>query len=291
MIRTPAAFLTEAEVRRVHDASLEILEDVGLLVRNARAREIFAKHGCRVEAGGENVRFPRAVVEQHRAGIPPKFTFRARDPQFDRTVPDHAPVVITGSSAPDMVDPATGIVTWTAERITRTLDAIQAQVQRMGQVESANLRLFDALHAELKGYKDNFLFDALQKPFVRDLITLSDDLGVVQQQIEMRFQSLPDPASPEREFLAKLTMNVENTLAHFYEVLVRMEVEPYETAEGAAVDLKRHRALSVEPAMLPEHDGRIVRSLKQGFLWRERVIRPEEVVVCKWPGVREPAGE
>jgi molecular chaperone GrpE (heat shock protein) len=178
-----------------------------------------------------------------------------------------------------------------AERITRTLDAIQAQVQRMGQVESANLRLFDALHAELKGYKDNFLFDALQKPFVRDLITLSDDLGVVQQQIEIRFQSLPDTDSPEREFLAKLTMNVENTLAHFYEVLVRMEVEPYETAEGAAVDLKRHRALSVEPAMLPEHDGRIVRSLKQGFLWRERVIRPEEVVVCKWPGVREPAGE
>ena len=80
-----------------------------MLVRNARAREIFAKHGCKVEAGGENVRFPRAVVEQHRAGIPPKFTFRARDPQFDRTVPDDAPVVITGSSAPDMVDPATGI--------------------------------------------------------------------------------------------------------------------------------------------------------------------------------------
>jgi molecular chaperone GrpE (heat shock protein) len=178
-----------------------------------------------------------------------------------------------------------------AARITRTLDAIQSQVQRMGQVESANLRLFDALHAELKGYKDNFLFDALQKPFVRDLITLSDDLGVVQQQIEKRFESLPETSGPERDFLSKLTMNLENTLAHFYEVLVRMEVEPYESAEGAAVDLKRHRALSVEPAMLPDHDGRIVRSLKQGFLWRERVIRPEEVVVCKWPGSKEPSGE
>jgi molecular chaperone GrpE (heat shock protein) len=158
-------------------------------------------------------------------------------------------------------------------------------------VESANLRLFDALHAELKGYKDNFLFDALQKPFVRDLITLSDDLGVVQQQIEKRFGSLPETSNPERDFLSKLTMNLENTLAHFYEVLVRMEVEPYESAEGALLDLKRHRALSVEPAMLPDHDGRIVRSLKQGFLWRERVIRPEEVVVCKWPGAKEPTGE
>jgi len=123
------------------------------------------------------------------------------------------------------------------------------------------------------------------------LITLSDDLGVVQQQIEKRFESLPETATPERDFLSKLTMNLENTLAHFYEVLVRMEVEPYESAEGAALDLKRHRALSVEPAMLPDHDGRIVRSLKQGFLWRERVIRPEEVVVCKWPGARESAAE
>lgn len=174
-----------------------------------------------------------------------------------------------------------------AERITRTLDTIQGQLHRMGQVESANQRLFDALHAELKGYKDNFLFDALQKPFVRDLITLSDDLGVVQQQIEKRSEALPEAAKEERDFLGKLMMNVENTLAHFYEVLVRMEVEPYDSAEGAALDLKRHRVLSVEPADSPAHDGRVVRSLKQGFLWRERMIRPEEVVVRKWLGAKD----
>jgi trimethylamine--corrinoid protein Co-methyltransferase len=109
MIRTPAQFLTDEEVRRVHEASLEILEQVGLLVRNAQAREIFARHGCRVEAGGETVRFPRAVIERSRAGIPGTFTFRARDPRFDRTVPDDTPVVISGSSAPDLVDPATGV--------------------------------------------------------------------------------------------------------------------------------------------------------------------------------------
>lgn len=178
-----------------------------------------------------------------------------------------------------------------AERITRTLEAIQGQLHRMGQVESANQRLFDALHAELKGYKDNFLFDALQKPFVRDLITLSDDLGVVQQQIEKRSEALPESANEERNFLGKLMMNVENTLAHFYEVLVRMEVEPYDSAEGAILDLKRHRVLSVEPADAPMQDGRVVRSLKQGFLWRERMIRPEEVVVRKWLGTKDAGAE
>ena len=210
-------------------------------------------------------------------------SLRASVAESNRVLAGLAKEIVPAEGAAQGEDPAT--------RITRTLDAIHSQVQRMGQVESANLRLFDALHAELKGYKDNFLFDALQKPFVRDLITLSDDLGVVQQQIEKRFESLGDAPSPEREFLSKLTMNMENMLAHFFEVLVRMDVEPYESPEGAAMDLKKHRALSVEPAILPEHDGRIVRSLKQGFLWRERVIRPEEVVVCKWPGARDTPGE
>jgi trimethylamine--corrinoid protein Co-methyltransferase len=95
-------------VRRVHEASLEILERVGLLVRNEKARQIFARHGCRVDAESQRVRFPRAVVEEFRASIPPKFTFRGRDPSLDRTIPDDAPVIVTGSSAPNIVDPVTG---------------------------------------------------------------------------------------------------------------------------------------------------------------------------------------
>ncbi len=55
-------------------------------------------------------------------------------------------------------------------------------MQRLGSVESANSKLFDALHAELKGYKDNFLFDALQKPFIRDLVSLFDDLSALHEQ-------------------------------------------------------------------------------------------------------------
>jgi len=105
---TFAALLTDAEVRRVHDASLEILENVGLLVRNQRARGIFARHGCRVDEATERVRFPRAVVEELRSSLPPRFTFYGRSPEHDRTIPDDRPVFITGSSAPNLVDPVSG---------------------------------------------------------------------------------------------------------------------------------------------------------------------------------------
>ena len=108
MIHDFATLLTPAQVERVHAASLEILGEVGLLVRNARAREVFARHGARVDGKTETVRLPAAVVEEFRRQIPPTFTFYGRDPRFDKTMPEDAPVIVTGSSAPNMVDPNTG---------------------------------------------------------------------------------------------------------------------------------------------------------------------------------------
>jgi len=103
-----ASLLTQEQVERVHDASLEILENVGLLVRNDQARSIFNKHGCRVDTETLIVKFPRAVVEKYRAMLQPTFTFRGRDPKYDRTIPQDGPIIITGSSAPNILDPITG---------------------------------------------------------------------------------------------------------------------------------------------------------------------------------------
>jgi trimethylamine--corrinoid protein Co-methyltransferase len=101
--------LTQDEVERVHEASLEVLESVGVLTHNARARELLARHGCVVDGESGLVKLPADVVERHRAMVPGSFTFRGRDPRFDRTLPDDGPTVVTGSSAPNVVDPVTGI--------------------------------------------------------------------------------------------------------------------------------------------------------------------------------------
>ncbi len=103
-----ATLLTQEHVERIHEASLEVLESVGLLVRNEKARTVFDKHGCKVDSESQIVKFPRAVVEKYRKMLPPKFTFRGRDPKFDRVIPDDRPILVTGSSAPDILDPVTG---------------------------------------------------------------------------------------------------------------------------------------------------------------------------------------
>jgi trimethylamine--corrinoid protein Co-methyltransferase len=78
------------------------------LVRNQKARQIFAHHGLDVDNETQLVKFPRAIVEEYRTQFPPAFTFRGRDASFDRTIPDDNPLVLTGSSAPNIIDPVTG---------------------------------------------------------------------------------------------------------------------------------------------------------------------------------------
>ena len=103
-----ATLLTQQQVERTHAASLEILENVGVLVRNEKARTIFNQHGCREEAGTQIIKFPPALVEKYRAMLPHTFTFYGRDSRYDRTIPQDGPVIVTGSSAPDIIDPVTG---------------------------------------------------------------------------------------------------------------------------------------------------------------------------------------
>jgi trimethylamine--corrinoid protein Co-methyltransferase len=103
-----AKFFTPEQVKRVHEASLEILENVGIQVQNKKAREIFVKYGCKVDSQSALVKIPHKLVEKCRESFVPKYTFIARDPQFDRTLPDDRPVVVTASSAPNIIDPKTG---------------------------------------------------------------------------------------------------------------------------------------------------------------------------------------
>ncbi|MCP4876732.1 MAG: trimethylamine methyltransferase [Gammaproteobacteria bacterium] len=103
------SYLNSDDISYVHQSSLEILEEVGLQVRNEKARKRFAEHGAIVNHETEIVRLPATVVEKYRALVPPTITLRGRDPAFDVTFPRELPVFATASSAPDIVDPVSGV--------------------------------------------------------------------------------------------------------------------------------------------------------------------------------------
>jgi len=75
--------------------------------------------------------------------------------------------------------------------------------------------------------------------------------------------------------------NVEHILHSMVEVMARMEVNLIEPSVGK-LNKTTQRAVAVESAGSETEDGDVVRSLKPGFTWRERIVRAEEVVIKKW---------
>src|SRR5438477_5766801 len=65
--------------------------------------------------------------------------------------------------------------------------------------ETVNQRLFDSLHNEMIKYRDNFLHESLQKPFIRDLVILFDDLSGLLSQ----FQTAIEGSEGKRSALAE----------------------------------------------------------------------------------------
>ena len=164
------------------------------------------------------------------------------------------------------------------------LDKLHGQLDRDSSVTK---KLFDAMHEELKGYKDSFLFEALQKPVVRDLITLYDDLAEVQRQAREHTDGAKPDSSSDGKLsathanLERLTTNLGNALHSVLEILARREVEVMPQGTGK-LDKRTQKAVAVEAAESDTQHGDVVRSVRPGFTWRGQIIRPEHVVIRKW---------
>src|SRR5437870_1790173 len=147
---------------------------------------------------------------------------------------------------------------------------IDEHLAAIRSTESVSQRLFDSLHDELLKYRDNFLHESLQKPFIHDLIHLFDDLSSLAQQLRTSAEE-----QKKRGHVAQWRDNLENAIHSLVEILHRFELKEIEPREN--VDRAVHRVVNYEPADFPEEDGRIVMRIKRGFFWRGILIRLEEV--------------
>ena len=73
-------FLSEAEVRAIHEASLVILRDTGVLVRHAGVLERLAEAGARVDRGRQIARLPEQLVLESIAHAGKRYILYGRDP-------------------------------------------------------------------------------------------------------------------------------------------------------------------------------------------------------------------
>ena len=76
----PVELVSADRLEAIHDASLTILEEIGMDFLHAGAREILKRHGARTEEGSDRVRFDRGLIAEAIRTCPSEFTLHARNP-------------------------------------------------------------------------------------------------------------------------------------------------------------------------------------------------------------------
>ena len=105
LVHNPLVRMSDEQVQQIHDASMQILNDPGLLSFNKKAAEIFQGHGAEVTSVSGNsspcwhVKIPEKLVADALASTPKTVTLGARNPDNMLVMRGDEPRVffITGS--------------------------------------------------------------------------------------------------------------------------------------------------------------------------------------------------
>ena len=78
--------LSPSELERIHEATLEIMEDVGIRFPSDKALGILEKNGCEVDRATQVAKLPRKVVMEAVAQAPKEYTLAGRDADADMLI-------------------------------------------------------------------------------------------------------------------------------------------------------------------------------------------------------------
>ena len=100
--------LSRSEIERIHEATIEILEDVGIRFPSERALAVLEQSGCDVDRDTQIVRMPRAIVMQAVARAPREYVLAGRDPAADMLIDGRHCYLSNDGSGVSVFDHKTG---------------------------------------------------------------------------------------------------------------------------------------------------------------------------------------
>lgn len=99
---------TGEEVKQIHEASVDLMEKVGIKVHNENARRIFAARGARVDQTSNLVKIPRAMLEDAVASAPSRIVLCGREEKNDLILEGTNTYLGTGGTVLNTLDLETG---------------------------------------------------------------------------------------------------------------------------------------------------------------------------------------
>ena len=100
--------LTTEEVQKIHDATLWIIENVGVRFPSKRALEIWEANGAAVDHEKKIVRAKPQLIEDALKKCPPKYILAARDPEQDCSLDGNHVYLGTDGCGVEVIDIETG---------------------------------------------------------------------------------------------------------------------------------------------------------------------------------------
>jgi molecular chaperone GrpE len=131
---------------------------------------------------------------------------------------------------------------------------------------------FNYLYSELKELKENALFESI-KPVYIDLILLFD-------RIQTFCRNFEDASSSSISTL-EVSGKFQSIRDELLEVLCRREIVMIQTDRDAAFNPSQQRAVSTKLTDNTSQNNTIESIVREGFNYRNQILRPEEVVVYK----------
>jgi trimethylamine--corrinoid protein Co-methyltransferase len=95
--------LSKEEMTKIHDASMNLLQSVGIAFNEEEALDIFKKNGFKLD--GKKVFFTEKDVAKALETVPSRFTLTARNPEKNLPVGEDDYVFLPGYGAPFVVTP------------------------------------------------------------------------------------------------------------------------------------------------------------------------------------------
>src|SRR5512143_1964192 len=100
--------LTPEEVRTIHDATLWIIEKVGVRFPSEHSLDIWEQHGAQVDRQTKIVKAKAELIESALKTCPPAYPLAARDPQQDLSLDGNHVYVGTDGCGVEVIDIETG---------------------------------------------------------------------------------------------------------------------------------------------------------------------------------------
>jgi trimethylamine--corrinoid protein Co-methyltransferase len=81
--RVKLDLLDAGEIRRIHEATLDVLAGTGITFHSQRALDVLEAHGASVDRESTVAKLPAELVEHALADVPPAFVLGGRTPAYD----------------------------------------------------------------------------------------------------------------------------------------------------------------------------------------------------------------